>query len=138
MLHISGAVKKRELFDEWISLREMREDWQGVIEIAEIAKEFFDSARFIVAKCNAEMMIGDQASRIGRYPEAEAKYESAIKIIQDELQENDVPGKRADLWRLNRSLVTRWLGSVRMQTASVDGKDASSAHAPRPSGLIGC
>jgi tetratricopeptide (TPR) repeat protein len=116
------GCKKRELFNEWIALRETREDWPGVIEIAEIAKELFDSARFIVAKCNAGMMIGDQASRIGRHPEAEAKYEAAIKIIQEALRENDIPGERADLWRLNRSLVIRWLGSVRMQTTNLDGK----------------
>jgi hypothetical protein len=116
------GCKKRELFDEWTSLREAREDWPGVIEISEIAKALFDSARFIIARCNADMMIGDQASRIGRHPEAEAKYESAIKIVQAELRDNDIPGERADLWRLNRSLVFRWLGSVRIQTANLDGR----------------
>lgn len=119
--HHQGC-KKRELFNEWIALRETREDWSGVIEIAEIAKASSDSARLIVARCNAEMMIGDQASRIGRHPEAEGKYEAAISMIQGALRVYNVPAERADLWRLNRSLVFRWIGSVRMQTTTLDGK----------------
>lgn len=118
----SRGCKKRELFGEWIALREERGDWPGVIEIAKIANESFDSARFIVARCNAEMMIGDEASRIGRHSEAESKYESAVKDIQAALRDNDIPGERADLWKLNRSLVVRWLGAVRMQVSNLDGK----------------
>lgn len=116
------GCKKRELFNEWIALREAREDWSGVIEIAEIAKPSVESARLTIAKCNAEMMIGDQASRIGRYAEAEGKYEAAIVMIQEALRIYNIPSERADLWRLNRSLVFRWIGAVRMQTSSIDGK----------------
>ncbi|WP_084302584.1 RNA-binding domain-containing protein [Bradyrhizobium sp. WSM2254] len=118
----SRGCKKRELFGEWVALREERGDWPGVIEIAKIANESFDSARFIVARCNAEMMIGDEASRIGRHSEAESKYENAAKDIQNALRDNDIPGERADLWKLNRSLVVRWLGAVRMQVSNLDGK----------------
>lgn len=118
----SRGCKKRELFGEWIALREERGDWPGVIEIAKIANASFESARFIIAQCNAEMMIGDQASRIGRHSEAELKYENAVKEIQTALQDNDIPGERVDLWRLNRSLVIRWLGAIRMQVSTLDGK----------------
>jgi tetratricopeptide (TPR) repeat protein len=113
--------KKRVLLEEWASLREKREDWSGVIEIAKIGEELFDTARFVISKCNAEMMIGDQSSRIGRHREAEKVYERAIKQIHQALREYDFPGDRADLWKLNRALVMRWLGAVRMLTPTLDG-----------------
>ena len=116
------GCKKQVLFDEWLSLREKRGDWPGVIEIAKTAEELFDSARFVTTRCHAEMMIGDQNSRIGRHTQAEAIYESAIETLQAALRENQIPAERADLWRLNRTLVNRWLGAVRMLSTTLDGK----------------
>jgi tetratricopeptide (TPR) repeat protein len=118
--HRNGC-KKRVLLDEWISLREKREDWAGVIEIARIGAELFDAARFVVSRCNAEMMIGDQHSRVGRHKEAEETYEGALKLIHEALGDYDLPGDRADLWKLNGSLVIRWLGAIYMQTRTVEG-----------------
>ena len=111
----------------------------SVIEIAEIAKpELFDSALFIVAKCNAEMMIGDQASRIGRHPEAEARYEDCHKNYPRGATKKDVPGERADLWKLNRSLVIRWLGSVRMQQPALTEETDFFGACAKAIRTIGC
>ena len=104
-----------------MSLREGREDWVGVIEIAKIGEELFDAARFVVSRCNAEMMIADQFSRIGRYKEAEQAYETSLKIVQEALHEYDYQGDRAELWKLNGSLVIRWLGAIRMITTTPEG-----------------
>jgi tetratricopeptide (TPR) repeat protein len=115
------GCKKRVLLEEWILLREKREDWAGVIEITTIGEELFDTARFVISKCNAEMMIADQSSRIGRHTEAEKAYERTLKLIRQALRDYDLPGERADLWKLNRSLVVRWLGAIRMQTKTLEG-----------------
>ncbi|WP_136615830.1 hypothetical protein [Bradyrhizobium sacchari] len=95
-----------------------------MIVIAMTAAELFNSARFVVARCNAEMRIADQDSRIGRHSQAESTYEGAINAIQEALRESDIPAERADLWKLNRSLVVRWLGAVRMLTTTLDEKKA--------------
>jgi len=115
------GCKKRILLEEWISLREGREDWAGVIEIAKIGEELFDTAQFVISRCNAEMMIADQSSRIGRYKEAEQAYEASVKLVQEALREYDSQGDRAELWKLNSSLVMRWLGAIRMMTTTLEG-----------------
>jgi hypothetical protein len=68
------------------------------------------------------MMIGDQYSRVGRYSEAETEYEGAITSIREGLSGYQYPADRANLWKLNESLVVRWLGAIRMTTDNLEGK----------------
>jgi tetratricopeptide (TPR) repeat protein len=116
------GCKHRALVDGWLEVRESDEDWRGVIVVCEIGERTFNLCRYLISKTRAMMMIGDQYSRVGKHSQAEGEYESAITMIKEGLERYQYPADRASLWKLNESLVVRWLGSIRMTSDDLDGK----------------
>lgn len=110
------GCRKRELFDGWIAFRQDRDNWLGVINVAQIGERTLGTSRYSIAKHHAEMMIGDQFSQAGKFSEAENTYDAAIQSIRKSIQQHKGASDRKSLQQLKDSLVIRWLGIIRMLT----------------------
>ncbi|MGO7501504.1 ATP-binding protein [Rhizobium ruizarguesonis] len=116
------GCKKRDLFEGWLDIKERAKDWRGVIDICDRAEEALRLCRYATARAAARMNVGDEFARAGRYPEASITYLSALDDIRKSFAKYLYAGDRANLKRLNETLVSRWIGSVQMEgEGRIDG-----------------
>ncbi|WP_322414511.1 RNA-binding domain-containing protein [Mesorhizobium huakuii] len=108
------GCEKRDLFEGLLAVRERSKDWRGIVTICNNAEEKLQSSRYCVTRNRAQINIGDEFARAGRYAEASGIYATSLEDIRLALQKYTYPPDRAVIWRLNEILVTRWLGAVRM------------------------
>ncbi|AIC30022.1 ATPase/tetratricopeptide repeat domain-containing protein (plasmid) [Rhizobium etli bv. mimosae str. IE4771] len=106
---------KRDLFDGWLSLAETSRDWRRVVEISDRAEQALGMCRYALTRIGGRMNVGDELARATLYSEASTSYAVALNDIRTALTRYTFPSDRAALWRVNETMASRWLGSVKME-----------------------
>lgn len=112
------GCKKRDLFDRWIECRRLNRDWRGVIEVAVLAERHLRICRYCELRNGAQLELGDEQARAGRYKEASAYYTAALDDIKLSFSKYQSPSDRTRLRELSNVLAARWLGAVKMEPTS--------------------
>lgn len=116
-----GCTKK-ELYDGWVRLKEIREDWKGMMDVCDRGVRETGSSRYFVAKLRAMRNLGDARSRIGHYEEAEKLYRVALDASTDMLRTFMGSTEKSQVRAAQESLVYRWLGSVKMLSGQTNNE----------------
>lgn len=112
------GCEKRDMYEGWLVVRERARDWRGIVDLASKAEQTLLLCRYSAIRIRAQMNIGDEFARAGQYKDADGAYVAGILDIKRALETYAGDGDRALLWKLNETIVARWIGVVKMEVGN--------------------
>jgi hypothetical protein len=105
------GCRRRDLFEMWLKLRGMREDWIGVIKLSQLGEaEPGVIGRFAVVRAQAHRNVCERHIRGNQYEDAAKAYVEGIEHMKAVLQKDIEDYIRPEVQDAQRKLLRGWLG----------------------------
>lgn len=98
-----------ELFDLWIEAKEILEDWNGVIEVAQLSDKRKESAQNVVLRARAFLELGNLNWANGRYDGAAQRYLEGAENVNRAFISNKAVGRVDELRDLQKELIGKYI-----------------------------
>ncbi|WP_417792994.1 AAA family ATPase [Terasakiella pusilla] len=97
------GCRSEVLFRQWLKVRKIRSDWDGVIEVTKLAEQSVKQSFFAVERAKAYINKADDIEKMGDHVSAMDCYLAGVKSIQNSFKNNNVENKKRALSELKKN-----------------------------------
>jgi tetratricopeptide (TPR) repeat protein len=108
------GCRRQDLFESWLRLRRLRESWQGIIELSELAeRERGVNARFAINRAEAYTKICEQYERSNEFEQAASIYHKIIEDLKSIVRKAGPSFVATEIKAAQRKLIQRRLALIK-------------------------
>jgi tetratricopeptide (TPR) repeat protein len=108
------GCRRQDLFESWLRLRGLRENWDGVIKLSQLAeRERGVNNRFVISRAEAYTKIAEQYERSTEFEQAVSIYDKAIEDFKSVLQIAGSSHFAGEIKAAQRRLIQRRLAVIK-------------------------
>ena len=108
------GCRRQDLFESWLRLRRLRENWDGIIKLSQLAeRERGVNNRFVISRAEAYTKIAEQYERSTEFEQAASIYDKAIEDLKSAVQITGSSHFAGEIKTAQRKLIQRRLSLIK-------------------------